>query len=282
MARVLPQAVSDHFAAQQALASEAFGAVRSEWLQIGDDFDAGWPRVGPRITLLTGSAQLGAARNAVGYVPAALDEIGHNVKPDGAVNPRAFAGFASDGRRLDTLLYGAVVTARAAQVDTLTDRLAAGSDWLRMAVSTQVADAGRQAAGVSIASRPRTGYVRETGTKCCGRCAVLAGKFFRYNTGFDRHPSCQCVHVPATEGWAQRTALSAPSQITGISKAERDALGAGADLSQVVNARRGSSGMTTTANTSRDALRLTPEGIYRIASDRPQALSLLKAHGYLT
>jgi hypothetical protein len=48
--------------------------------------------------------------------------------------------------------------------------------------------------------------------------------------------------------------------------------------------------MTTTEGTTKRGLagsrlegrqRLTPDGIYRIASDRTEALQLLKQHGYL-
>ena len=76
-----------------------------------------------------------------------------------------------------------------------------------------------------------------------------------------------------------------------MTKGDRKALDEGADLNQVVNAKRGASGMTTTEGTTKRGLagqrlgkgrqRLTPNGIYRIASDRTEAMTLLKQHGYV-
>ncbi len=83
-------------------------------------------------------------------------------------------------------------------------------------------------------------------------------------------------------------------QITDLSAGETEALKAGADFSQVVNARRGTSGLgglTTTEGTTKRGFansrlqgrqRLTPDGILRIAGDdRDRALDLLEANGYL-
>jgi hypothetical protein len=260
---------------------------------MGTEFDASWAKIGPRITLLTASAQLGAAKNGAAYVPRVLAELGQSVDPMGEVDPRGFAGIASDGRPLDSLLYSAVTTAKTAS-STMPpqEALAAGGKWLDMAVQTMVADAARGAAGVSIAARPGIGFVRMVNSPSCSRCAVLAGKFFKWNQGFKRHPHCDCTHVATGEVGARGlTADPQPDQITGLSKAERKALDDGADLGQVVNAKRGASGMTTTEGTTKRGLagqrlgkgrqRLTPDGIYRIASDRTEAMTLLKAHGYL-
>jgi hypothetical protein len=84
-------------------------------------------------------------------------------------------------------------------------------------------------------------------------------------------------------------------QITDLSKGEAAALRESADFSQVVNARRGSSGLrglTTTEGMSRRGFarsrlgagrqRLTPDGILRLAGDdRELAIRLLREHGYL-
>lgn len=267
--------------------------TRQQWAAMGLDFDASWVRVGPRVTLLAASAQLGAARNGAASVPAMLAELDQSVAPLGEVDPRGFVGVASDGRPLDSLMYGAVTTAKAA---TLTmdppAALAAGGRFLDMAVQTQVADAGRGAAGVAITSRPRVGWIRMTGGKPCSRCAVLAGKFYRFNQGFQRHPSCSCMHIPTSQGeFSSLTSALSLDSITGLSKADRTALSEGADLGQVVNAKRGASGMTTSEGITRHGVagqrlgagrqRLTPAGIYRIASDRTEAVALLQAHGYL-
>ena len=67
-------------------------------------------------------------------------------------------------------------------------------------VTTQLQDVARQASSIALGSRPAVdGYVRMLNPPSCSRCAVLAGKFYRRNRGFARHPKCDCRHVPATE-----------------------------------------------------------------------------------
>ena len=50
--------------------------VEREWRGVGEDFDAGWTRVGPRITTLLAAAQVGAAIDGAASVPAALEQSG--------------------------------------------------------------------------------------------------------------------------------------------------------------------------------------------------------------
>jgi hypothetical protein len=142
------------------------------------------------------------------------------------------------------------------------------------------------------------GWVRMVNAPCCSRCAVLAGKFFAFNAGFLRHPRCDCVHIPSVEDMAgdfrtSPTALARSGQITDLRPLEAKAIADGADLSQVVNARRGASGlrgMTTTEGATRRGLagqrlggraRLTPEGIYTVSATRAEAVERLRANGYI-
>lgn len=282
---MLPQAVSEHYRAQQRLIVSTLALVRREWEQMGDDFDASWAQIGRRVSLLTASAQLGAARNGAEYVPATLEEIDAAADAEARVNLRAFTGVASDGRPLESLLYGAVVKARTTPATSLPERLKAGGTWLDMAVHTQVADAGRGAASVAIAATPRTGYVRMVNPPCCARCAVLAGKTFLFNQGFLRHPRCDCIHAPIPlagnvskyTSWSEAPSLD---QITGLSKGDRKALEDGADFGRVVNLKQRREGMRPKAQRTR-ATKLTPDDIYRLAHDREDALRLLKRNGYL-
>src|SRR5574337_646479 len=199
VAPVLPEAASSHYRAQQRLTVATLARTRREWATMGEDFDASWRTVGPRLSLLVASAQTGAARDGAAYIPEALAEQGHAIDPVGSVIPEALAGIAADGRPLDSLLYGAVVKAREADADSLAQRLAVGGQWLDMAVQTTIADTARQAASVSIAARPKTGWIRMVNPPCCQRCAVLAGKLFKWNQGFQRHPRCDCRHIPHAE-----------------------------------------------------------------------------------
>ena len=104
--------------------------------------------------------KLGAARDGAAAVPAALAQAGYPVEPVAQVRPGRFAGLASDGRPLSSLLYGSVVKARAANVGSLAERLAVGSLFLRTVTQVQVADAGRAASQVAVAATPGAGAVR--------------------------------------------------------------------------------------------------------------------------
>lgn len=272
--------------------------MRRVWARMGVDFDTAWPQVAPRLVALVSGAQLGAATAGAAYIAAVLTETGQDADPVAEVAPRAFAGVASDGRELAPLLYGAVVQSKIAVGNGTPASVALefGSRWIDGVVQTQVADAARGASQVAMAARPKVrGYVRMLNLPSCSRCVILAGKWFGWNDGFRRHPRCDCRHIPASEDMAgdlrtDPAAAVRAGQVTGLSAIDRRALDDGADLNQVVNSRRGRSGMTTTEGTTRRGYasqrlvgrrRLTPNGIYRVASDRAEAIALLRANGYL-
>ena len=81
---------------------------------------------------------------------------------------------------------------------------------------------------------------------------------------------------------ADPTDLIRQGKVTGLSKADQQALAEGADLGQVVNVRRYSSGLRESGRVLARAGKLTPEGIYRLASDRTEAVAMLRRFGYLT
>lgn len=247
--------------------------------------------------------QKAAAADSVDYVEAALEAQGMDaVGADVAVS--AFAGIASDGRALATLLSSPAYTALGGIRDgaSLTRALGSGLNQLVLMGQTQVADAGRASSGVAIASRQRTtGYIRMTSGKCCSRCAVLAGRYYRWNSGFLRHPGCACIHIPAgenspgdkrTDPYKYFESLSREEQNKIFTEAGAEAIRDGADINQVVNARRGMSegGLTTTEGTGRRGYfrsldngptRLTPEAIYQQAGSRTETLKLLEQNGYI-
>lgn len=316
---MLPQAVSDHYRSQQRLIVATLGLTRDAWAQMGDDLEASWAKVGPRLVLLTASAQLRAARDGAAYV----DDTVRGLEPVGTVVPEAFAGLAADGRSLESLLYGAVVTARSATVDSLQQRLALGGSWLDMAVHTTISDTARASASTAITARPKTGWIRMVNPPCCQRCAVLAGKLFKWNSGFQRHPRCDCRHIPHAEADPFDPGIViGPEDVKDLTAAQRQAIADGADMNQVINAHRGrsadrlytSEGTTrsgwashvrrelakqrgevareTAARTGRRGYvrnyvvrrtgpRPTPEAIYRFASSREEAVKLLAANGYI-
>lgn len=311
------------YVARQLLARRAVLATRKAWRQIDPQaIRATWHgHVGPQVERMLTGAQAEAASTADRYTAAALRAQG---KPDSAeaqVNPEAFSGHASDGRDLTTLLELSNVYAlqQIQQGRPPTAGLAVAGRWLAQTVGLQVLDAGRAANSVAITTRHVTGYIRVCNGAACARCAILAGRWYRWNADFERHVSCQCGQVPADEGdseslRADPVQMFREGKITGLSKAETQAIRDGADISQVVNAHRGMStatiygrkiSYTTEGATVRGLAgrrlrslgapvergtgrystvtipRLTPGQIYRDAGSREQALDLLYRFGYI-
>lgn len=154
-------------------------------------------------------------------------------------------------------------------------------------VASLVQDAGRSAESVAATARPRVGHVRYLSPPSCSRCAVLAGRFYRHSTGFQRHTGCDCVMVATTETAApdlvaDPTDLLREGKVTGLSKADQQALADGADLAKVVNVRSKKAGMTESGRVLARAGKLTPEGVYRLASSQTEAVAMLRRFGYLT
>ena len=266
-------------------------------------------------------AQREVAKAAAEYVPTVLAQTGLPDSPVGEFRPESLVGVASDGRRLDTLAYGAVTTAKTGVGGGAATRqaLAEGGSWLAMMTALQVADAARQAVGVMTAARPKlAGQIRVLNPPSCQRCVILAGRWYRWDAGFPRHPRCDCTGMPTEDlGWARAEGfITDPmdayrrGEITDLTEAQVKAIEDGANIGQVVNAYRG---ISTTATQTRDrvlrkvrhvelppgvpdlaaffpdrfretvrARNLTPEGIYRQARSRDEAISLLRKYGYIT
>lgn len=290
----------------------AVAAARRSWSRIDPQFlSETWTRALWDLTPVVSAVQVRAATAGASYGAMSLAEQGAYVAPEAFVDPAAFGGYAADGRSLTGALYSPITNVKTwigggygAQ-----QALSMGRSSLETLIRTTVADAGRQAASVDVAARKGVGYVRMLNPPSCPRCVVLAGKFFRWNTGFRRHPRCDCVHVMSTVGSTQGARdeglISDPyNYFHGLSKAEQDrmwgansaqAIRDGADIFQVTNARRDVHGMFTTEGTTRRGYasqglkrgqrRMTPDAIYRQAAGQPDsrafALDLLKTHGYV-
>lgn len=198
-----PNRASEEYEAQKRLTLATLLAIRPQWLRMSGDWEVSWrTSVGPRVTTILAAAQLGTVRMGARYVPEVLDELGQGVAPVGRVNPAPFVGRAADGRDLSSLLSLSVVRARQA------GDLESGLEWLEMVTETELEDAHRQAIQVATVARPNVGYVRMVNTPCCRDCAVQAGRFFRANTGFLRHPHCfpagVSVNGPRSEAATRR------------------------------------------------------------------------------
>lgn len=221
-----------------------FGA-RGLWSRMTPDFDRSWSGIAPSMEALTSGAQVAAATAGVAYVPEVLAETGQPDRPQARIRPQAFAGVASDGRSLAGLLAGSVVTAKRAVTRGLDggDALAAGQRWLEGALQTAVTDAARDATAASIVARPDVGWVRMVNPPCCSRCAVLAGRVYKWNDGFQRHPRCDCLHIPTTLANAD-SFLSKPDElvkrglITDLTPAQKARIDEGHSLVKVLNESR--------------------------------------------
>ncbi|MBX4168053.1 hypothetical protein K3M35_05150 [Rhodococcus sp. DMU2021] len=247
---MVPDASVAYYRDQQALTIEALAIAVDLWgSRPPADFDRWFDRNIDSLIELVLVAQRRAVETADDYVADVLDELGTPVAADAETVPEGLVGVASDGRELDSLMYGAVITAkgRVAKGLGVAQAWESGLTALIQRVQTQVADAARASTALSIAARPGVGYVRMLNPPSCARCAVLAGKFYRYNRGFPRHPGCDCRHIPARENDADdlRTdpneyfnSLSTEQQDTLFTKSGAEAIRLGADVSQVVNARR--------------------------------------------
>jgi hypothetical protein len=274
------------------------------------------------------AGQRAAAAGAGAYVAEAARAMGLAPEAAGSVSADAFAGSAADGRPLATMLTVPALRGRLA-----IEQRAQSAEWVAgqvrqsvaLMTASEIEDAGRAADSVGMAAtRSVVGYIRVVGPGACARCAILAGRWYRYNADFLRHKHCQCRGVPAGSrasarlrgGWqtsptAYFHSLSRADQARLFTVVGARAIRDGADIYQVVNARRTAASLrqqpfgrqtilTTAEGTTRRGLysglrrhlervegrslgklRLTPDAIYDVAEDRDEVLRLLARNGYL-
>lgn len=274
-------------------------ATRS-WKRVdADRIAASWLEQLPELTEAVSGFQYKAAVSASEYGALALAEQGVYGPPSAFVDPKAFAGVSPDGRSLESLLNQPSIRARSLIGKGLSveDAIVAGQLYLGTIVRTLIADTARQAASVDLAVRKGYGYTRVIVGETCKDCVILAGKFYKWNAGFLRHPNDDCIHVPTTMPLSEKAITDPYEHFRSMSEAEQNkfwgeddaqAIRDGADIYQVYNARRGASrdGMTTLYSTLKRGLmpnqvRLTPDAIYKQATSRAEALRLLEANKYI-
>lgn len=290
------QALSHH-ARQAAIAVAAARAVRRLF-----ERGSGWPQI-----LRTFAAYQRAAAEAAVNTMASL-----NQSPP-VIRPGAFAGVSSAGFPISEPLVAVIDERVPAPLAPLPaqwwDDTSEFMPAVEQLILSEVQDAGRSAFQAEMVTGPTwTNYVRVLAPPSCKRCVVLAGRIYRDNEGFERHPKCDCQHWPVTD-WEQAHDLglvSSPREafengyIRDLTAAETKAIEDGADITTVINS---SSGIYTAdifgrrvkatrygttkrsawrkANPSRP-VRLRPEAIYRIANgNRDEARRLLRLYGYI-
>lgn len=187
---------------------------------------------------------------------------------------------------LNTLTFTTSVNTFTTMLSTATPDLTALNSEFDRLVESLVQDAGRAAESVSTTTRLGIGHVRYLSPPSCARCAILAGRWYRWSEGFKRHPNCDCVMVPARQAAgpdlvADPTDLLREGKIAGLSKADQRALADGADLGRVVNVRLQKAGLSESGRVLSRRGRLTPEGIYASSNTREEALAALQQAGYI-
>ncbi|MEU5149733.1 hypothetical protein AB0G42_21450 [Streptomyces yangpuensis] len=311
----------------QSITQSVVGAVQALWRDVTPDriLSAMQGETGRAILNAVIAGQLSAAQGAQAFVTGAMLAQGAGVAQAARLNPGALVGIASDGRPLATLLYvPAISTAQALQMGMSAESaMAHGLSQMATMVATQIADTARTATSVAMTAEPRcVSYVRVVKLPACSRCIILAGRQYSYSEGFKRHPRCDCGMEPMSDAeWRSRETAKAPDDLfNAMSPEERrkrfgtagaDAIENGADINQVVNARRGLSTTTTGKQVTTEGVtrrgiggqslnsgfekvqgqrlqrakeaRLMPEQILKQADgNRDLQLALLKKHGYIT
>ena len=324
----IPESSVESYRTQQSLTGAAVLATRRAWDQVDPDaISESWEEPSVALAAVLTRLQSEAALDGARSVPGALADQGFEVEPEYTVKPRAVAGFAGAGYEpVDVLESGPIVAkSRIAQGWTVEAALAAGGAVVSGIMQTAMADAGRQGQMLAIHSRPKVGYVRMLNPPSCSRCALLAGRPSGREP-FARHPRCDCRAIPGLEGWEQDLTMNPMEYFNSLDPAEQariftkagaQAINDGADIYQVVNARRGMKTVQSPGSTkwlvtsegtasrrgraaramdaaglsvrSRDNVmrfrltrqRLMPETIYQISTGPEDTQRLLRMYGYI-
>lgn len=229
----------------------AAGAWRTADLKY---LDASWNVIAPVLVDQVAEAQRVAATQSDTFIDEAISAQAGSVGT-ATVNPDAFTGSMIDGRDVGAAMFGAVTHTKSLIGGGLPGPRAfeAGAAFLATIVQSAVADAGRQSDRVSMVANQVTRYVRVISPGACSRCAILAGTASAAKA-FDRHPNCHCTACPLPE-WDSpipegffRSAddyfesLPTEEQNRIFTNAGAEAIRNGADIQNVVNARRGAVG----------------------------------------
>ena len=291
---VTPSSAISQYDRQQQIAAVTVASMRRLALQLGDDFDAGWWRLRARAEQTLQLGRAAAIHAAVPYTSAVLAETRQPGGPVGAIVPAGFLAAAPNGEPVLATLDALPVKAKnavAGGATSLEARIAAAS-WLGRVAMTMLADTSRDVYQADMISRPQvTGYVRMVAPGACSRCIILAGKRFLWNQGFQRHPNCNCRHIPASEAlagdmttdpYANFKSLSEEQQDRVFGKHNAQAIRDGADIYRVENIRM--RGLGTAAKNKRFGTpnRRTIEDIYARDPSRKFVIENLRYHGYIT
>ncbi len=318
----VPPGDREHQAQRAAQGAATAAAVRAVWDAVDPEkLEESWVALAPLAAEVLRTGQIAAASSADSWL---TGQVGAG---EGTVQAEAAAAAAGDVATV--LLYPLLVAFnRLRRGFSVAMSILSGAYFLEMVTRSLVADAGRIADMAGMIARPRVvSYVRVVHLPACARCVILAGREYSLSDGFLRHPQCDCTLAPRRPGdtWELASpeslfaAMTAAQQRKAFGEAAVKAITEGADIGQVVNARRGMTtatryrrtvqataegttrrglyaarrtkfekaagvrfGENTRARARTTAVRLMPEEIYRLADgDRDHAIRLLKKNAYI-
>lgn len=294
VAVTVPESATTQYWRQQEIAIATVALLRRQWVRIGDDFDAGYAAVRSQMIRTLQLGRAATVHAAMPYMSAVLAETGQRGTPAGAIIPAAFLESEPNGMRVGTTFDAIPAVAKRAVEQGLStaEALARTGRWTNGVGLTMLADTRRDVYQADMVARPRvTGWVRMLNPPSCSRCTILAGKRFLWNQGFQRHPRCDCIHIPAseqvanditTDPYAYFRSLSREQQDRVFGAVEAQAIRDGGDIYRVVNFGR--SGLGTAAGNARfgTPYKRTLEDIYRRDPSRQFVVANMQHHGWIT
>lgn len=292
----LPQSATEYANTQRKEILAALALVQRQWRRMGDNFDASYALIEPKLLEATFTAQERVAAGALAYIPDVMDESGLESPrtPLYKATPKAFVGTAGSGLPVATLLYESVIHAKTAvgKGYTVAQALDSSSKWLTGATGTLLSDTGRSAEKVAGNARAVKLWTRMLEPPSCGRCVILAGKTSRSSEAFLRHPKCDCRNIPSSESTADDVRVDPHAYFDSLdaagqaklmgSQANAQAMRDGADLNQIINAYR-RKGAVSTAQVNGRNIKFTREGTTRrgYAYSQMSKAEYVKAQGQL-
>lgn len=218
--------------------------------QIFARVDQSFAEVAQEISATASASQRRIAEGGQAYAGRLLGPTTSGV---GSVTPAPLVGVTGFGVTIEEVFTGS-------RIMTTPEALRAGFMWGLQLTKMALSDTARQSIILGMGTRQGSGYVRALVGKTCSRCAVLAGKHYRSSDAFQRHPNCDCIHVPYRSDQKTAPALDVDDYFDSLTEAEQnrvftnagaEAIRHGADVNQVVNARRGMSSVANTAGQRR-------------------------------
>lgn len=179
-------AESDYYDDVSSLERQAVFAILQLWKTVDPSaISPSWAEQLPEALGILVAAQTVGAELADPYLTEVLVDADLDYP---TVDPGALIGPG-----LDALLYRPAVEAKTliSQGAAVNQALLKASGVLSTYVTTGVGDTSRLAVTSGMTGRRHaSGYYRFLRAPSCARCAIMAGRFYKWNRGFKRHPRC--------------------------------------------------------------------------------------------